>query len=172
MEKAVKQQRGARGAGDCVFSLRSFAMEMNIERLLKPIFLVLFAALLAACHPEPQTGPVEVKWDRDTCARCSMALSDKRFAAQVRGGPKHLAFKFDDFGCAVVWLKDKPWADDPATEFWAMDMRSGKWIDGRKAYYAPNNSTPMAYGFGAVLLPEPGAVNFDEARKQVLAKGK
>ncbi|MBU0594048.1 MAG: nitrous oxide reductase accessory protein NosL [Gammaproteobacteria bacterium] len=134
--------------------------------------MALLLSLLAACHQEPKTGPVEVKWDRDTCVRCNMALSDKRYAAQVRGGPKHQAFKFDDFGCVVFWLKDKPWADDPATEIWVMDMRSGKWIEARKAYYVPNKMTPMAYGFGAVALPEPGSVNYVEARKQVLAKGK
>ena len=37
------------------------------------VFLLL--GLLAACSGEPKTGPVEVKWDRDTCVRCSMALS-------------------------------------------------------------------------------------------------
>jgi nitrous oxide reductase accessory protein NosL len=143
-----------------------------MSRWLRHFAVFLLLGLLAACHQEPKTGPVEVKWDRDTCVRCSMALSDKRFAAQVRGGPKHLAFKFDDFGCAVFWLKDKPWADDPATEFWAMDMRSNQWIDARKASYVPNKMTPMAYGFGAVALPEPGAVSFEEARKRILAKGK
>lgn len=133
---------------------------------------MLLAGLLAACQQESRTGPVEVKWDRDTCVRCNMALSDKRYAAQVRGGPKHQAYKFDDFGCVVFWLNDKPWANAPATEIWVMDMRSGKWIDARKAYYVPNKMTPMAYGFGAVALPEPGSVNYEEARKQVLAKGK
>lgn len=143
-----------------------------MSRWLGYCFAFLLLGLSAGCHQEPKTGPVDVKWDRDTCVRCSMALSDKRFAAQVRGGPKHQAFKFDDFGCAVFWLKDKPWADDPGTEFWAMDMRSDKWIDARKAYYVPNKMTPMAYGFGAVALPEPGSVSYEEARKQVLAKGK
>lgn len=140
-----------------------------MTRLLVALMLLL---ALAGCGREPKTGPVEVKWDRDTCVRCNMALSDKRYAAQVRGGPKHQAFKFDDFGCVVFWLRDKPWADDPATEIWVMDLRSDKWIDARKAYYVPNKMTPMAYGFGAVALPEPGSVNYEEARKQVLAKGK
>jgi nitrous oxide reductase accessory protein NosL len=129
--------------------------------------MALLLSVLTACHQEPKTGPVEVKWDRDTCVRCNMALSDKRYAAQVRGGPKHQAYKFDDFGCVVFWLNDKPWANDPATE-----MRSNQWIEARTAYYIPNKMTPMAYGFGAVALPEPGSVNYEEARKQVLAKGK
>lgn len=140
--------------------------------LLKPAALLLSLGMLAACSGEPKTGPVEVKWDRDTCVRCNMALSEKRFAVQVRGGPKHQAFKFDDVGCVFFWLKDKPWAEDPATEIWVMDIRSNQWIDARKAYYVPGKMTPMAYGFGAVALPEPGSVNFEEARKQVLARGK
>jgi hypothetical protein len=143
-----------------------------VKNLFRLAVMALLLGLLGACHQEPKTGPVEVKWDRDTCVRCSMALSDKRYAAQVRGGPKHQAYKFDDFGCVVFWLKDKPWADDPATEILVMDMRSGKWIEARTAYYIPDKMTPMAYGFGAVALPEPGSVNYEEARKQVLAKGK
>ncbi len=133
-------------------------------------FLLLF--LLAACHQEHKTGPVEVKWDRDTCVRCSMALSDRRFAVQVRGGQKHMTYKFDDFGCAVFWLKDQPWAGEPATEIWIRDMRSDMWLDARRAYYVANNTTPMAYGYGAVAAPEAGVVNFDEARKRILALGK
>ena len=47
------------------------------------------AAMLAACgRASMPEGMAEVKWDRDTCVRCSMVLSDRRFAAQVRGGPK------------------------------------------------------------------------------------
>lgn len=140
-----------------------------LRRVLAPLLL---AGFLAGCGGEPETGPVAVKWDRDTCARCNMALSDKRYAAQVRGGPKHQAYRFDDFGCAVFWLRDKPWAGDPATEFWVMDTRSGNWIDARKAHYVPGKMTPMAYGFGAVALPEAGSLNYEEARKQILAKGK
>lgn len=143
-----------------------------MTRLFRIVIIGIMLSLLAGCHKDPKTGPVEVKWDRDTCVRCSMALSDKRYAAQVRGGPKHQAYKFDDFGCVMFWLDGKPWANDPATEIWVMDMRSDKWIDARKAYYVPNKMTPMAYGFGAVSLPEPGSVNYEEARKQVLAKGK
>lgn len=143
-----------------------------MSRWLRQSIAFLLLGLLAACTGEPKTGPVEVKWDRDTCVRCNMALSDKRFAAQVRGGPKHQAFKFDDFGCVVFWLRDKPWAEDPATEIWVMDTRSNQWIDARKAHYVPGKMSPMAYGFGAVALPEAGSISYEEARKLILAKGR
>jgi len=41
-----------------------------------PGFLLLagLVAWLSACSGEPQTGPGKVRWDREICARCAMAL--------------------------------------------------------------------------------------------------
>ena len=142
-------------------------------RLLARIFLLGAVALfLAACSREPETGPVELKWDRDTCKRCSMAISDRHYAVQVRGGPKKQVSKFDDIGCAVHWLKDQPWGNDPATEIWVTDFRSGKWLDARTANYVAGKTTPMAYGFGASGEALPGSIGFEEVSKQLLAKDK
>jgi copper chaperone NosL len=59
----------------------------------------------------------EIKWDRETCVRCSMVISDRRFAAQLRGGPKNTVFKFDDIGCFAFWIRDHlktyPWLAIP-----------------------------------------------------------
>lgn len=135
-------------------------------------FFVLGAAifLLSACSPQPSSGPVEIKWDRDTCARCSMALSDRHYAVQLRGGPKKQVFKFDDLGCALNWLKGQPWGNDAAIEIWVTDFRSGKWLDARAAHYMAGKTTPMGYGIGAAEEALPGSIGFDEARKQLLAK--
>jgi len=142
-------------------------------RLLARIFLLgAIALFLVACSRAPETGPVEVKWDRDTCKRCSMAISDRHYAVQVRGGPKKQVFKFDDIGCAVHWLKDQPWGNDPTTEIWVTDFRSGKWLDARAAHYVAGKTTPMAYGFGASGEALPGSIGFEEVRKQLLAKDK
>ena len=142
-------------------------------RLPARIFLLgAIALFLAACSRTPETGPVELKWDRDTCKRCSMAISDRHYAVQVRGGPKKQVFKFDDIGCAVHWLKDQPWGNDPATEIWVTDFRSGKWLDARAAHYVAGKTTPMAYGFGASAEALPGSISFEEVRKQLLAKDK
>lgn len=137
------------------------------------IFLLgALALFLAACSREPETGPVEVKWDRDTCKRCSMAISDRHYAVQVRGGSKKQVFKFDDIGCAVHWLKDQPWGNDPAAEIWVADFRSGKWLDARAARYVTGKRSPMGYGFGATSEADAGSIDFDEARKRLLALDK
>jgi hypothetical protein len=138
------------------------------------------ALALAACA---KTGwpddMVEIKWDRDTCVRCSMVISDRRFAAEVRGGPNNAAFKFDDPGCLAFWLRDKagqyPWLAEPATRLWVADVNlKGKdvtWLDPRKAQYI-NKTSPMGYNFGAVAYPQMGSLDFAGMREHVLAKGK
>lgn len=115
--------------------------------------------LLGACSHEPDTGPVAVHWDRDTCHRCRMVLSDHNHAAEVRGAPAGqptVAYKFDDIGCAVVWLEQQPWKDDPRTEIWVADRSSGAWLDARGATYVTGDLTPMGYGLGAQDASAPG----------------
>lgn len=139
---------------------------MTFARFILPLLALL---LVAACSPQPQTGPVEIKWDRDTCKRCSMAISDRLYAVEVRGGPKQQVTKFDDIGCAIHWLRDQPWGNDAAIEFWVADYRSGKWLDARQAHYVTGKRTPMGYGYGASDENLPGSISFEEARKQLLA---
>jgi nitrous oxide reductase accessory protein NosL len=131
-------------------------------------------AVLSGCSSEPLTGPVDIKWDRDVCVRCSMVISDRHFAAQIRN-PMKKVLKFDDFGCAVFWKEHQTWSD-AEIEFWvansADDASRGKWLDARKAFYVGGKRTPMGYGFGAVSGTVPGALGYDEARKLILAKGK
>lgn len=135
------------------------------------------AALLAGCGGKGDwpEGMAEIKWDRDTCVRCKMVISDRRFAAEARGGAKDQVLKFDDIGCAVFWLMDLGWDKDPNARIWVADLASKgndvKWLDARKAHYVGKTS-PMGYNFGAMATPQAGAFDFAEMRQHVLAKGK
>ena len=140
---------------------------MKTLRVASLVFIVLW---LAACSGEPKTGPVEIKWDRDGCTHCGMALSDRHFAAQVRGGTKQQAFKFDDIGCSIEWLKKQAWATDPDVEIWVTEYRSGKWINARSAHYIGGKTSPMAYGYAALEQDVAGAIDFEELKKRVLAR--
>lgn len=113
-------------------------------------------------------GLVEIKWDRDTCKRCSMAISDRRFASQVKGGPKQENFKFDDIGCAIVWLSEQPWAAEAATRIWVQDYAEQGWIDARGAFYVHGKTSPMAYNYAAMRQEQPGALRFEAVQKVVL----
>ena len=135
-------------------------------------------ALLSACKPKGNwpEGMKPIVWDRDTCARCSMVISDRRFAAEMTGG-KDAVFKFDDIGCAMFWQRDKaaahPWMNEPATRIWVADVASKgedvTWLDARAAHYITKTS-PMGYDFGASSQPQAGALDFQTMREHVLAK--
>ncbi len=154
---------------------------MNRRRTFLLLSGGLLLAPLAACNrksPWPQ-GMAEIKWDRDTCSRCNMVISDPRFAGQIRGGEKNTVFKFDDVGCLVFWLRDKaaqhPWMTAPATRMWVADSndQSGAtWLDPRQAHYLGSRLSPMGYNFAAVADAVSGSLTFEAMREQVLAKGK
>lgn len=133
------------------------------------LWLVFVYALLVACS-EPQTGAVDVKWDRDACERCRMVLSDRQHSAQVRGGPADRKAKvkmFDDFGCAVLWLDNQTWKDDARTEIWVNDHRDGRWIDARQAWYVKGQITPMEFGLGAQDEAAEKALNYTQAAEYI-----
>ena len=157
-------------------SRRDFLGHLTVAGLtLTPLAL----ALSACGKSEWPEGMAEIKWDRETCPRCSMVISDRRFAAQLRGGPKDMVVKFDDIGCFTFWIRDNlkayPWLADPATRMWVADVTSkGKeliWLDPRKVQYI-NRTSPMGYNFGAVAHPQMGSLDFEGMRQHVLAKGK
>ncbi len=136
------------------------------------LFALAAIPFLPACSREAGHGPAEVHWDRDACTRCGMVVSDRHYVAQVRGGPKREAFRFDDIGCALFWLKEQPWAAAPDTEIWVADLRSGEWLDAKRAHYLGGKTTPMSYGFGAVAKAEAGSIDFDAMKAAILARGK
>ena len=128
--------------------------------------LLLMLLLLGACTQSEQTGPGEVRWDKEICVRCAMALSDRYFTAQVRGAPageRTKLYKFDDLGCAVIWLKEQAWKDDPRTEIWINDYQTGQWLDARKARYVPNILSPMGYNLAATANQAEGALDYTQA---------
>lgn len=128
--------------------------------------------LLGGCGGEATSGPVEIKWDRDTCERCRMAISDKRFAAQVRD-PNRKVHKFDDIGCAMFWVAHQAFNELSAnSEYWVADYRGGNWLDARKANFLHGKKSPMGYHYAALAEAEAGTVSYQEMKKRIIALGK
>lgn len=131
----------------------------------------LFLTLLITACGDPGTGPLDVSWYRTPCERCRMVVSDRHHAAEVRvrkSNDDSKVFFFDDLGCALIWLEERPAKDDPSTEIWVSDWRTGDWLDARTAHYLPGQVTPMEYGLGAQPGLAPGALSFSEARQHIL----
>lgn len=125
---------------------------------------------LSGCSGDSGSGPAQVRWDRTTCDRCRMLLSDPRHAAQVRlkeAGEHSRVYFFDDIGCALIWLEEKPDRQQAVGEIWVNDWHDGQWLDARRAFYVSGQTTPMEYGLGAQSNPVPGALDFADARDHV-----
>ena len=141
------------------------------------ILFAMAAALLlgfSGCDKKPNDGVQQMHWDRDMCERCKMAISDRKFAAQIINPQNGKGYKFDDLGCAVLWMDEEkiPWKDKAV--IWITDAKNGKWIDARKAKYLGGAITPMAFGFAAYTeqtLPKGAKVyTFEEVVKKIAQK--
>ncbi len=124
----------------------------------------------AACNNEPQTGPVKINFDRDSCERCRMLISDRYHATQIRGGDNHKVYKFDDIGGAVIWLEQQAWKDNIKTEIWVTNHETGDWVNAREAWYVREKHTPMNYGFSAEPEERTEAIDYTAMVKAVLEK--
>lgn len=107
----------------------------------------LLAASLAACAAGPP-APARLDPANDTCAHCRMAVSDRRFAAQIARRGEEPIF-FDDIGCLRDYLREARPHDDAVT--FVADHRTGEWVAGGQAVYSrrPSLATPMASGLMA-----------------------
>lgn len=137
----------------------------------------LASLFLAACNgnAELSNGMVAFKWDRDTCTRCKMVISDRRFASQIRGGPANTAFKFDDIGCAATWisekLKEHTWLTDPTTHIWVADFANPEkvWLQATNAHYVSGKTSPMGYNYAAFAQAQDGSIDFDAMGRKASA---
>jgi len=130
---------------------------------MRALLSLVFLIAVSACSSEETSGPGEIRWDKEVCVRCAMAIGDKRFAAQIRGGAEKKLYRFDDIGCAVIWLDGQSWKTDAVTEIWISDYQSSHWIDARQAWFFPVLQSPMGYGLAAQKEYTENALNFDQA---------
>ena len=125
--------------------------------------------VLSACGDDGDwaEGMLPIKWDRDTCLHCQMVISDKRFAVEIRGGPRNTAYKFDDIGCAATWRVEKmnqlPWLAQAGHGFWVADYAAnGKiWLNALTAHYRNGPTSPMGYNYVAMAEPQSDSVPYD-----------
>ncbi len=96
---------------------------------------------------------------------CNMTIEDITYSAQVVLENKDTLF-FDDIGCLVLWLQNKPNKEKFILWVWAKDKN--KYIDALKAWYSLTESTPMHYGFGAYKEKQTNYINFDTMSNKMI----
>ena len=112
-------------------------------------FCILHFALLAGCSSgPPEPASLDVK--NDTCAQCRMAVSDRRFAAQIVA-PGEEALFFDDLGCLREYLSASGTTVSEEAVVYVADHRTAEWVDARQAVFTRRTdlATPMASGLMA-----------------------
>ena len=140
-----------------------------------PLFLSLYIAslLLCSCSKEINLEAEAPKWDVQTCDRCKMLVSDKKFSAQVVNPTDGKHFFFDDLGCALMWLQGKEakeWKDKAL--IYATDPRNGTWLNIKENELVSGYVTPMAYGIAVLpkgTKPEAGkkVLTFQETLSEI-----
>lgn len=96
---------------------------------------------------EAPTGDPNIAFGEDICERCSMVVSDRRFAAAWRDSNGREAY-FDDIGCMVHEAHDQAIHD--ATLF-VPNYDDETWLYAEDAFFVMDDEfrTPMAFGIAA-----------------------
>jgi len=143
---------------------------MKKSKLYLFIFLS-FSLFFTGCEKKKIGGVAKIHWDRDMCERCKMAISERKYAFEVINPKTGKTYKFDDIGCAILWMDEEkiPWKNKAI--LWITDAKTGKWINARTAYYTNDSITPMAYGIAAYTkddIPKgEKTISLDEAKKTI-----
>ena len=133
-----------------------------MRRALSLILAMSFAvSFILSCKDGPVTGPQQIYYGEDVCARCKMIISEEGFSSQftLPGGEVR---KFDDLGCMIHYVSHGEPGEVERNEiksYYVRDYSSGEWIDGASAYYvgSKNITTPM--GYGIIAFGDIGSAN-------------
>lgn len=112
------------------------------------LWTALAALLSSGCGGPLQ--PQKLRLDEDICSRCRMAISEKRYAAQVVE-PSGAAF-FDDVGCMAVWLQEN--RTDPSAVLFVADYRTLQWVPAEEAFYVRSQKIPSPMGYGTAAFAD------------------
>jgi copper chaperone NosL len=122
---------------------------------------LLAAALAAACAQGPPP-PAALDTAHESCRHCRMAVSERRFAAQIVAPGEEPLF-FDDLGCLRGYLAGGGATGEGALAYVAVDA-SGAWRRADEAVYSlaeavatPMDSHLLAHASAAARDADPAA---------------
>ncbi|QKJ32972.1 nitrous oxide reductase accessory protein NosL [Mucilaginibacter mali] len=120
-----------------------------MKKLLNLCRAAMMVLLLPGCKP----GFEPVNYGHDNCTHCRMTIVDKRFTAELLTS-KGRAYKFDDFGCLLNYLKEEH-VNDPGMKIYVADFDhpGGQFLDARQAVFIRNEKlhSPMNGNLAAYM---------------------
>ena len=140
------------------------------------VLVVLAVALMFAVGSQAKVTlkPQPINFGHDKCKRCMMKIKSPYFSAEVGNPETGKVYKFDDIGCAVMWLYHDchfGWANKALV--WVTDAKTGKWLNAKDACWVDGMMTPMHFGLGAFKKGETDkkCLSWNEAKKLLLERG-
>jgi len=91
----------------------------------------------------------------DMCAQCKMAISEKRYAAEMTDMEGNV-IKFDNIDCMVRYAAAHG-LNDKAAAWFVMDSEGGEWLDARQAFLVKSASIPGPMGSGVLAIRDSAA---------------
>ncbi len=110
---------------------------------LRSVILMIVAGLwVLACNAAPRPETLNV--NRESCASCSMVISQSDFASQLVAPGERPKF-FDDLGCLKRYLEGAPEPPSGAAIF-VTDHQTREWVPVQQAVFSrvPRLQTPMS----------------------------
>ena len=103
--------------------------------------------------------PLPIKLNKTNDTECAMLIKTDKNSAEVALKDGRTWF-FDDPGCMVKWLKDKPFKD--SAKLWVHTIDTNRWIDAKSAKYTTTYHSAMHYGFGSLEKGDKKSIDFKE----------
>ena len=123
--------------------------------LLAAVAAVPAAVLLFGGSPKPTTGPEEIQYGHEACARCHMHFATPGFAGERRGRDGRLV-KYDDLACLLQAIAS---AHEETTEAWVEDHDRGGWVPLASAVFVRGGMIHTPMGSGLVAFKNRGAAD-------------
>jgi len=140
------------------------------SRLALPVIAVAAVTFAVWASTRAPDGPVEPRWDHERCARCSMLISEPRFAAQLQRDDGRV-LHYDDPGCLLLHEGEERGALADAHAVWFHHASEPRWLSLGEVGFVPVANTPMDFGFGAVdRTDRAGALAVDVTEERIRAR--
>jgi len=152
--------------------MKFFKFSLLAAALLMFVFHFNTATALAA--NSAQLKPVPINFGHDKCKRCLMKIKSKRYSAEVGNVKTGKVYKFDDIGCAVMWLyHDCHFGWKKNAKIWVTDAKTKKWLNAKTACWVDGEITPMHFGLGAYKKGETNkkCLSWKTAKQLLLKRG-
>jgi len=149
---------------------------MRLVKMVVVTVVILTVSLMFAIGSQAKMSlkPQPINFGHDKCKRCMMVIKSPYFSAEVGNPVTGKIYKFDDIGCAVMWLyHDCHFNWEKKAVLWVTDAKTGKWINVKQACWVDGMITPMHFGLGAYRKGEVNkkCLSWNEAKRLLLERG-